>query len=71
VAAEWQVGAYALAYEEMHGVTIKHGRIVEIRADGYKVVPVKNLARRKNEWLAILTAYRCRREAGKTEVANG
>lgn len=64
--AEWQVAAYAIAADEM-GIKTKGGLIVEIKADGWKVKEVKNMKRRTNEWLAILTAYRCRREAGIKE----
>lgn len=58
-----QCAAYALAMEEAAQMsTIQYGAGVELREDGtYKMSDIYKLARFRQEWLALLTAFNIRK----------
>jgi hypothetical protein len=71
-AARYQVTAYALALEEMDGRGPRWGCAVELREDGtYRMSEVWDTRRLRAGWLAIVGAYRVRRECGIPERGEG
>ena len=68
----YQLGAYALAYDDSPNsgrTPIRFGLGVEIQEDGnYRLSEVFNLKRYQAEWLALLTTYNVRRRCGVKET---
>ena len=67
--ARYQLAAYAIAYGETIGAACpRYGCAVELGEDGlYRMSEVWDLRRLRAGWLALLGAWRIRREAGIKE----
>jgi hypothetical protein len=72
VPVRWQLAAYSMALWECHKVRVLARLAVEVRPDGYKMEWRRGADAKRDdqEWLAILTAYRCRRAAGIKDGRN-